>query len=147
MFWLMLKLKNMSESVRMKLLIADDNPEVRSALRLLLEQEPLQALVEEASDTQSVLAHLSDSCPMAILLDWELPGLHKNGVLHDLRTYCQNVKIIALSSKYEARREALAIGVDAFVSKTEPPEQILTTLCSLIRGSHPNAPTKADANK
>ena len=121
----------MSESVRMKLLIADDNPEVRSALRLLLEQEPLQALITEASDTQSVLAHLNESCPMAILLDWELPGLHKNGVLQELRSYCRNVKIIALSSKYEARREALATGVDAFVSKTEPPEQIVSILYSL----------------
>ena len=115
----------------MKLLIADDNPEVRSALRLLLEQEPLQALITEASDTQSVLAHLNESCPMAILLDWELPGLHKNGVLQELRSYCRNVKIIALSSKYEARREALATGVDAFVSKTEPPEQIVSILYSL----------------
>jgi DNA-binding NarL/FixJ family response regulator len=117
----------------MKLLIADDNPEVRSALRLLLEQEPLQALVIEASDTRSVLTYLSESCPMAILLDWELPGLHKNGVLQELRSYCRNVKIIALSSQYEARREALATGVDAFVSKTEPAEQILSTLCSLTK--------------
>lgn len=138
---LCLSRKNISESVRMKLLIADDNPEVRSALRLLLEQEPLQALVVEAPDIQGVLAHLSEGCPTAILLDWELPGLHKNGVLQELRSRCQNVKIIALSSKYEARREALAIGVDAFVSKTEPPEQILTTLNSL--GLHPNAPKKS----
>lgn len=138
---LCLSCKNISESIRMKLLIADDNPEVRSALRLLLEQEPLQALIAEASDTQSVLAHLREGCPMAILLDWELPGLHKNGVLQELRSCCQNVKIIALSSKYEARREALAIGVDAFVSKTEPPEQILTTLNSL--GLHPNVPKKS----
>lgn len=125
----------------MKLLIADDNPKVRSALRLLLEQEPLQALVAEASDTQSVFAHLREDCPTAILLDWELPGLHKNGVLLELRAYCQNMKIIALSSRYEARREALTIGVDAFVSKTEPPEQILSTLNSL--DLHPNTSTKS----
>jgi DNA-binding NarL/FixJ family response regulator len=116
----------------MKLLIADDNPEVRSALRLLLEQEPLQALVMEASDVQGVLARLSKSCPTVILMDWELPGLHKNGVLQELHSYCQNVKVIALSSKYEARQEALAIGVDAFISKTEPAEQILSTLHSLV---------------
>jgi DNA-binding NarL/FixJ family response regulator len=116
----------------MKLLIADDNPEVRSALRLLLEQEPLQALVMEASDVQGVLARLSKSCPTVILMDWELPDLHKNGVLQELHSYCQNVKVIALSSKYEARQEALAIGVDAFISKTEPAEQILSTLRSLV---------------
>jgi CheY-like chemotaxis protein len=42
------------------------------------------------------------------------------------------MKIIALSSKYEARQEALAVGVDAFVSKTEPAELVLTTLYSLL---------------
>ena len=116
----------------MKILLADDNPEVRSALRLLLEQEPILAMVMEVADTQGLLAHLSENCPMVVLLDWELPGLQSNDFLMMVRTRCPEMKVIALSSKFEARQEALAASVDAFISKAEPPEQILSTLCSFI---------------
>lgn len=116
----------------MKILLADDNPEVRSALRLLLEQGPVLANVMEVTDAQGLLAYLSETCPMVILLDWELPGLHSTDLLKQVRYRCPEMKIIALSSKFEARQEALAARVDAFVSKTEPPEQILSTLCPFI---------------
>lgn len=116
----------------MCILLADDNPEVRSALRLLLEQEPVSASIMEVSDSQALRAHLSECCPVAVLLDWELPGLHKSDLLKELHSCCPDMKVIALSSKYEARREALTAGVDAFVSKAEPSEQILSTLCSII---------------
>lgn len=116
----------------MKILLADDNPEVRSALRLLLEQEPLLALVMEVADMQGLLTHLSECCPMVVLLDWELPGLQGNDLLMAIRSRCPEMKVIALSSKFEARQEALAAGVDAFISKAEPPEQILSILGSFV---------------
>jgi DNA-binding NarL/FixJ family response regulator len=116
----------------MKILLADDNPEVRSALRLLLEQEPVLAMVTEATDTQALLDCLRENCPMIILLDWELPGLHSSDFLMIVRSHCPETKVIALSSKYEAHQQALAARVDAFISKAEPPEQILSTLWSVI---------------
>ena len=116
----------------MKILLADDNPEVRSALRLLLEQEPVLAMVMEVADAPGLLTHLRENCPMVVLLDWELPGLHSSDVLTMVRSRCPEMKVIALSSKFEARQEALTARVDAFISKAEPPEHILSTLCSLI---------------
>jgi|SRR3990172_2435068 len=116
----------------MKILLADDNPEVRSALRLLLEQEPLVAMVMEVADIKGLLVHLRENCPMVLLLDWELPGLHSSDVLMMVRSRCPELKVIALSSKFEARQEALAARVDAFISKAEPPEKILSTLYSYI---------------
>ena len=116
----------------MKILLADDNPEVRSALRLLLEQEPISAIVKDVADLQGLLTHLGENCPTVVLLDWELPGLHTNGCLSLVRLRCPDMKVIALSSKYEARQEALAAGMDAFVSKTEPPDKIMSALCAFI---------------
>ena len=116
----------------MYILLADDNPEVRSALRLLLEQEPIPVEIMEVSDSQGLFAQVKKSCPLAVLLDWELPGLKKNELLRILHSCCPEMKVIALSSKYEARHEAMAAGVDAFVSKAEPSELVLTTLYSLL---------------
>ena len=116
----------------MKILLADDNPEVRSALQLLLEQDPIQAEVVQAADMNSLLAHLAEDCPLVTLLDWELPGLQGSDIWMKLHAHCASMKVIALSSKFEARQEALAAGADAFVSKAEPPEKILSALRALI---------------
>jgi CheY-like chemotaxis protein len=116
----------------MKILLADDNPEVRSALRLLLEQEPVPGTVTEVADAHELVMQLRRDCPLVILLDWELPRLDKSSFLEMVRSTCPETKIIALSSRFEARQHALAAGVDAFISKAEPPEQILITLRSLI---------------
>jgi CheY-like chemotaxis protein len=129
----MLRLQIMShEGQRMKILLADDNREVRSALRLLLEQEPIKAMVTEAAGIQALLDLLEKSCPHIILLDWELPGLHSSHFLRTARAHCPETRIIALSSKFEARQQSLAAQVDAFVSKAEPPEKILSTVWSLM---------------
>jgi len=116
----------------MEILLADDNPEVRSALRLLLEQDPLPFNVSEVSDTQGLFASLRENCPAAVLLDWELPGFHDKDALEVIHSYCPCMKVIAMSSRYEARHEALTIGSDAFISKAETAEQILATLYALL---------------
>jgi CheY-like chemotaxis protein len=116
----------------MKILLADDNSEVRSALRLLLEQEPVPGIVTEVADARGLITQLRRDCPLVILLDWELPGLHTIDFLAMVRSGCPETKIIAMSSRFEARQQALSAGADAFVSKAEPPEQILRTLRYLI---------------
>ena len=116
----------------MEILLADDNPEVRSALRLLLEQDPLPFNVTEVSDTQGLFASLRENCPAAVLLDWELPRFHSKDALDVLHSYCPRMKVIAMSSRYEARHEALTIGSDAFISKAETAERILATLYALL---------------
>ena len=118
----------------MKVLLADDNPEVCSALRLLLEQDPLPTTVIEVSDIQGLIGHMKKDCPKIVLLDWELPGLLKSDLSMMFRSRCPGMKVIALSSKFEARREALATGADAFISKAEPPEHILSILYPLLLG-------------
>ena len=116
----------------MEILLADDNPEVCSALRLLLEQDPLPFSVTEISDTQGLFANLREGCPVAILLDWELPGFQGKDALDIIHSYCPGMKVIAMSSRYEARHEALKAGANAFISKAEPAEQILATLYALL---------------
>jgi DNA-binding NarL/FixJ family response regulator len=116
----------------MEILLADDNPEVRSALRLLLEQEPLPFSVMENSDMQGLFASLKESYPVAVLLDWELPGFQGKEDLDIIHSICPGMKVIAMSSRYEARHEALKAGVDTFISKVEPAEKILAALYAHI---------------
>jgi DNA-binding NarL/FixJ family response regulator len=118
------------------ILLADDQPQVRSALRLLLEQQPDLDVLGEATDAQEVLDWVNTMCPDVILLDWELPGLEGSNALAILRARRPHLKVIALSGRLEARGTALDAGTDAFVSKGDPPEQLLATVRSCWERPH-----------
>jgi DNA-binding NarL/FixJ family response regulator len=117
----------------MRVLLADDQTRVRSALRLLLEQEQGISVVGEAAEVENLLVQVEATQPDLVLLDWELPGLRTDDWLSTLRTLCPRLKVIALSGQPEARRAALAAGADAFVSKGDPPERLLTTLYAVAQ--------------
>ena len=115
----------------MRVLLADDRPHVRSALQILLKYEPEVYVVGEANDASSLLAQIQVIDPDVTLLDWELPGLSAIGSLSALRAKFPHLLVIALSGRPEARQEALDAGADAFISKIEPPEQLLAALHTL----------------
>jgi DNA-binding NarL/FixJ family response regulator len=131
-----MKTAGLQEEVgEMRIFVADDQPEVRSALRLLLEQEPGIDVVGEAGDARTLLEGVLNEEPDVVLLDWELPGVTATQLVPTLkRAYC-SLSVIALSGLPESRRTALNAGVDAFVSKVEPPERILQVLLDLAGAS------------
>ena len=112
----------------MQILLADDNPRVRSALRLLLEQEPGLEVAGEVQDVEGLLRRLSTHCFDVILLDWELSATHAVNLLGVIRALCPATRVIALSGRLGARQEALAVEADAFVSKGDSPEGLLAIL-------------------
>jgi DNA-binding NarL/FixJ family response regulator len=112
----------------MRILLADDQPQVRFALRVLLEQQPGLAIVGEATDGDGLLEHVAMTLPDVVLLGWELPGLRATDSLALLRRIRPDVLVIVLSGRVEARVDALSAGADAFVSKGDPPERLLDAI-------------------
>lgn len=111
-----------------RILVADDQSDVRSALTLLLEQQPAVQVIAEATDVVGVLMAVETYLPELVLLDWELPGGPAAGLVRMLRSQWPQLRVIALSSLPEARTAALRAGVDAFVGKGDPPEVLLEAL-------------------
>jgi len=109
----------------MRVILADDQAKVRSALRLLLEHQPGVEILGEAVDTTGLLDWVKAVCPDLVLLDWELPGLPVVALLPLLQYQCPGLRLMVLSSRPEVRREALEAGADAFISKGDPPERLL----------------------
>ncbi len=112
----------------MRIVIADDQCEVRFALRVTLEREPGFNTVTEALDAADLIGQVEDLHPDLVLLDWELEGMAGEETLRTLRKLCPHLFIIALSGKEETRRTALESGVDAFVSKAESPDGLLAAI-------------------
>ena len=116
----------------MRTLLADDNGEIRAALRLLLE-ELGEGDVLEAGDLGQALAALGRAGVDVILLDWELPqGDYAGGstaeFVRESKQRAPGCRMIAMSGRPESRGESLGAGCDAFVSKNDPPDRLLALL-------------------
>lgn len=115
----------------MRILLADDQKEVRSSLRILLEHELDSCEIDEAADLSSLIIKTKENNPNLIMLDWELTNLPITDIIPALKYLSPSVGIVAMSSHPEASRTALAAGADAFVCKGEQPEKLLKTLRNL----------------
>jgi len=122
-----------------KLMIADDDAKVRSAINLLLDQDKAcWQVVAEVRYIEELFDKLEKEKPQLLLLDWELPeeccGDKKlpESILNDrianLRILNKDMYIIVLSSEPQVKTEALNAGANSFVSKGDPPEVFLKAL-------------------
>lgn len=115
----------------MRILIADEEPRVRSALRLLLHQDSGASEIFEAGDGEAALRCAAKKHLDLVILDWNLPKTGGYTALKALRAAQPEVVIIVLNSQSETRTTALATGADAFVSKADPPERLLAAIATL----------------
>jgi DNA-binding NarL/FixJ family response regulator len=117
----------------MRILLADGESNVRYGLRVLLEERSIFEVVGEAADAEDLLAQVKAACPDLVLLSWELPGLTGADLLPALRGACDDLYVIVLSGRPEARQAILDAGANAFVSKVEPPDRLLAAIASAQR--------------
>ncbi|MFL7890512.1 MAG: response regulator transcription factor [Anaerolineales bacterium] len=111
-----------------RILLADDSAHILSALRLLINTRLDLELINEARDMEHVLAQVEDSHPACVILDWALPGRPTHERISVLRALDPDLKIIILNTLPEIRRQVLDDGADAFICKTDPPENLLDVL-------------------
>lgn len=110
------------------ILIAESQPAVRAALRLLIEQQSGLVIAGESLDATSLLRAILGLPAGIVLFDWNLPGLPPSQTLRLVRHEQPALKIICLSGRMEDKFPALAAGADYFVWKGEPPSVLLSLL-------------------
>ena len=112
----------------MQILLADNQPQVRFGLNVLLDHQAGIEIVGEAANARDLLAQSQTACPDLILLDWKLPKMQAVELLAQLREICPNLTVIVLSGRPEDRQAALDAGADGFVGKYELPEKLLAAI-------------------
>lgn len=122
----------------MKIILADAHPEVRTALRLVLEQQQHQILAE-FSDIDSTIHYLSGNSAQVLIFDVELLYCLGNQSAPDtlaevvafFQALCPGMFLIFLSSRPERKRDCLYAGAHAFFCKSDPPDALLGFLDEL----------------
>lgn len=120
----------------MKLLIADDDPQMVRALRITLAAHGYEVVV--ASDGAAAVAAAAQTHPDLIMLDLGMPRLDGIEVIQALRGWT-NVPIIVVSGRTGSadKVEALDAGADDFVTKPFQVDELLARLRALSRRSVP----------
>lgn len=113
-----------------RVIIADDNPEVRRALQLLLTQEAAFGDIAEALTLADTLELVPDFD--LVLLDLELPGLDASG-LESLRRTGPGVRILGMTSRVDVPSGLLS-RVDGVVNQLDGPSALLQALRGLFEG-------------
>jgi DNA-binding NarL/FixJ family response regulator len=110
-----------------RLLIADDHPLFRAALRQAASESVRDCTVYEAADLASVLTILANEPDMdLILLDLHMPGSQGLSGLAALRAQHPGVAVLVVSAHDEARtiRRVLDHGAAGFIPKSASPPDI-----------------------
>lgn len=116
----------------MRILLIEGEDRVRSALRLLLDQEQGFKVVGETGGVNALEALVRVTKPNVVLLSWDWPNGQAIAALRGLKERAAQAKVLVLSSRPDQRQSALEAGADAFVSKAEPPEVLIRALHNLM---------------
>jgi DNA-binding response OmpR family regulator len=119
--------------VKARVLLIEDDPDVRGSLVLGLKLEGFEVLEAENG---AVGLRLLEQQPDVVLLDIVLPGMDGFGVLENIRGRC-NVPIIMLTALDEtsAKVRGLKAGADDYVVKPYSLSEILARIEALLRRS------------
>ena len=122
-----------------RLLIADDHPLFREALRHIVESAFVNALVFEARSFAEVMHVVSEAGPFGLIfIDLMMPGSPNDGLsdLQRLRLRVPQTPILVVSSRDDRATvdAALALGVAAFISKSASKSEIERAIRSVLGG-------------
>ena len=119
------------------ILIADDHPLFRSALKQIIINTYPGARVFEAADIPEVQHWLAQAQDIdLVLLDLHMPGAHGYSALAFITGNCLKCSVIMVSanSHPETMRRALDYGASGFLSKSAAVEDMQRTIARVLAG-------------
>jgi two-component system response regulator DesR len=113
-----------------RILLADSNSVLRSALALLLETRLDVQIVGQVSCMESLMCEAALTQPDIMIIGMELPGNPTQDRIAVLRYIAPRANILLSSARPE--QASLTEGTAAFLCQADPPETILRTIRVLI---------------
>jgi len=134
------------------ILIADDHPLFREALKLAITQTFAGARTLEADTVDSLLGMLSAHPDIdLLLLDLGMPGAHGFSGLIQVRAHYPSVPVVVISGRedQDIAQRTLTHGASAFIAKSASVPTIIDALRTILQGgvwSSPDAPPPGARN-
>jgi DNA-binding NarL/FixJ family response regulator len=116
--------------------LADDQPLVRSGLRMIVEGEPDLRIVGEAVDGAEAVSLVASARPDVLLLDVQMPGVDGLAAMEEIAATQTPTRVLMLTTfdldEYVYR--AMRAGASGFLLKDMPGEDIVSAVRQVARG-------------
>lgn len=122
--------------MKYKVLIVDDHRLFNEGLALLLKESNQFEVVGQLYDSRDCNSCCHRLNPDLVLLDYNMP--HKDGmeVAKELKQLVHKPKIVIVTmySNHDEVELFKELGVDGFITKTTPAEQLISSLLEILKG-------------
>lgn len=120
---------------KLRVVISDDDPMIREALREVLDAEPDFEVVAVARDADEAIELVTRHAPAVVVLDVRMPGGGGGRAAREIRLRSPNTGILALSAfaDQEMHREIQSAGVGEHLVKGVSIDDIVAAVRRLGR--------------
>jgi DNA-binding NarL/FixJ family response regulator len=121
------------ERKTLRLLIVDDNASARSGMQALLEtvtSHERELEIFEAASGQEALPLIETILPDVILMDAQMPLMNGIQATRIIKERWPTIKVVMLTMYAAYQSDALAAGVDVFLLKGCPAEELFAAIFS-----------------
>lgn len=117
-------------------IVVDDHPAIRLAVRSALEASGELKVVGEAGDGPTALAAIRDQHPDLVILDLDLPRLSGLDLIERVRKSQPATKLLVLSAQQESIFAARTVqaGANGFMSKSEKMSAVVQAAQTVLAG-------------
>ena len=120
-----------------KLLIIEDEPDLRELLSFTLSREGYDVM--EAETAETALQILDSKLPDLAIVDWMLPGMDGIELVKRLRRddVTEDLPIIMLTARGEEpdKLKSFDVGIDDYITKPFSPRELLARIKALLKRS------------
>ena len=125
-----------NDSFKYSILLVDDHPPVRQALKKIIEASSEYKVIGELNDGRALLKFLEKSPAHLVVLDISMPNMGGFEATWKIKQNYPDVKVLILTiHKYrEYLERAMAVGAEGYLLKEEIGDELLPAITSLRQG-------------
>lgn len=119
-----------------KVIIIDDHPAIRLAIKVLLEKWQEYAIVDEAANGQEGLEKIRQTKPDLVILDLCLPRSDGLGLIRRIKAIEEKIKVLVLTGQEERiyAIKSAEEGANGYVTKTKDMMEVYNAASAILAG-------------
>ena len=120
----------MTDTLKLRIVLADDHVTVRHGLKLLIDNQPDMTVIAEASDGAAAVQQAIDLRPNVVVMDISMPGMNGLVATRKLKQALPDMAVVTLTRHADDAylQELLRAGVAGYVLKQSAPTELLQAI-------------------